>query len=609
MLRERISNFFKQFGALRNIPPFFQMIWEVSPRLTLFNAALRVVQAAIPVAMLYIGKEIIDTIIALVGQYNETKSVGDTTALWQWVGAEFALAVVNSLLGRAITLTESLLGDLVSNDSSVRIMRHAATLDLFQFENAEFYDKLERARTQTAGRTMLMSLVMSQMQDLISMLFLVGGLAAFNPWLIVILVVAVIPSFLGETHFNRRSYSLTNSWTPERRELDYLRYIGASNETAKEIKIFGLENFITDRFKTISDKYYEANKGLTVKRAAWGSLFSLIGTASYYGAYVFIVLQTVTGSITVGTLTFLAGSFQRMQGLLSGVMSRFSRVTETAMYLEDFFDFLELKPLSSKHQGNKRVPRPIREGFVFENVSFKYPGSDEWALRNLSFTLHAGEKLALVGENGAGKTTIVKLLAHLYEPDEGRILLDGVDLCDYDPADLRDEIGIIFQDYFRYMFTAAENISVGNIAERANRPLVETSADKSLADTVIATLPKKYEQMLGKRFAGGVELSGGQWQKIALARAYMRDAQLVILDEPTAALDARAEHEVFVRFAELMKGKAAVLISHRFSTVRMADSILFLEHGQLLEIGSHEELLAKKGKYAELFRLQAKGYL
>jgi len=456
---------------------------------------------------------------------------------------------------------------------------------------------------------MLMSLVMSQIQDLISMLFLVGGLAAFNPWLIVILVVAVIPSFLGETHFNRRSYSLTNSWTPERRELDYLRYIGASNETAKEIKIFGLEKFLTDRFKTISDKYYEANKDLTIKRAAWGSLFSIIGTASYYGAYFFIILQTVTGGITVGTLTFLAGSFQRMQGLLSGVMSRFSRVSETALYLQDFFDFLELKPLSSNHQGTHRVPHPIREGFVFENVSFKYPGSDQWALRNLSFHLRAGEKLALVGENGAGKTTIVKLLAHLYEPDEGRILLDGVDLCDYDPDDLRDEIGIIFQDFFRYALTVSENIAVGNIDERQNRALIEEAARKSLADGVVTGLPKKYDQMLGKRFTGGVDLSGGQWQKVALARAYMRNAQLIILDEPTAALDARAEHEVFVRFAELIKGKTGVLISHRFSTVRMADRILFLEHGQLLEIGSHEELLAKKGKYAELFRLQAKGYL
>jgi ATP-binding cassette subfamily B protein len=603
------QGFTQQFFALRNVPPFFRMIWAVSPRLAATNGLLRLFQAAIPVAMLYVGKEIIDEVVRLAGHYSDHNAMGDLGTLWKWVGAEFALAVISSLLGRAITVTDSLLGDLVANDSSVRIMRHAATLDLYQFEEPAFYDKLERARTQTMGRTVLMSLVLSQLQDLISILFLIGGLVAFSPWLLVLLFVAVIPSFLGETHFNQRSYSLTRSWTPERRELDYLRYIGASDTTAKETKIFGLEGYITDRFKNISDRYYIVNRNLTLTRAAWGTLFSLISTASYYGAYAYMVWQAVTAAITLGTLTFLAGSFQRMQGLLQGVMSRFSRVAETALYLQDYFDFLELKPFSGGVAGGKSVPRPIREGFTFENVSFKYPNSETWAVRDLSFTLRAGEKLALVGENGAGKTTIVKLLANLYQPNEGRILLDGVDLQEYDPEKLRREIGIIFQDYVRFNFTASENIAVGNIGERANRPHIESSAEKSLADTVIESLPKRYDQMLGKRFAEGVDLSGGQWQKVALARAYMRDAQLIILDEPTAALDARAEHEVFLRFAELMKGRTAVLISHRFSTVRMADRILFLEHGQLLELGSHEELLAQGGKYAELFRLQAKGYV
>jgi len=431
----------------------------------------------------------------------------------------------------------------------------------------------------------------------------------FNPWLLLILVVAVIPSFIGETKFNQESYSLSRSWTPERREIDYLRYIGASNETAKEIKIFGLEGFISKRFKTISDRYFLVNQKLALKRASWGALFSSLGTASYYVAYVFVISQTVVGSITLGTLTFLAGSFARMQGLLQGIVGRFSRIAETSLYLQDLFDFLELKPFSENHTGRKPVPNPMKEGFRFENVGFKYPETEIWALRHLSFTLKPGEKLALVGENGAGKTTLVKLLAHLYEPSEGRILLDGIDLSDYDPNDLRREIGIIFQDYVRFMFTAGENIAIGNIEEETNLNRIQDSAHKSLADTVIEPLPNKYNQMLGKRFSGGVELSGGQWQKVALARAYMREAQLIILDEPTASLDARAEHEVFVRFAELMKGKAAVLISHRFSTVRMADRILFLEHGQLLELGTHEELLAKGGKYAELFRLQAKGYV
>lgn len=600
--------FFSQFSSMRNVPRFFRMIWEVSPSLTLWNIMLRLVQAAVPLAMLYVGKEIVDGVLLQIQSPQPTKWLLPV-ALWTWVLTELALAVISSLLGRAITLTDSLLGDLVNNDSSVRIIRHAATLDLYQFEDANFYDKLERARTQTAGRTALMSMVLSQAQDLITVAFLAAGLVAFNPWLLIILVVAVIPSFIGETKFNAESYSLSRSWTPERREIDYLRYIGASNETAKEIKIFGLENFIADRFKSISDRYFLVNQKLALRRAAWGAFFSTLGTLSYYAAYVFVIGQTVMGQITVGTLTFLAGAFSRLQGLLQSVMSRFSRIAETSLYLQDLFDFLELKPLAGCHAGGKKIPRPIRQGFVFENVGFKYPDTDVWALRNLSFTLNPGEKLALVGENGAGKTTLVKLLAHLYEPTEGRILLDGVDLCEYDPEDLRREIGVIFQDYVRFMFTAGENISIGNITEQQNHIRITDSAHKSLADTVIEPLPKKYDQMLGKRFAGGVDLSGGQWQKVALARAYMREAQLIILDEPTAALDARAEHEVFVRFAELMKGKAAVLISHRFSTVRMADRILFLEHGQLLELGTHEELVAKGGKYAELFRLQAKGYL
>lgn len=606
--KAKTPSFLDQFRSLNTVPRFFQMIWAVSPYMSVLNALLRLVQAALPVAMLYTGKEIIDAIVVLVGQSTSALPSREHP-VWFWLGLECGLAVLNSLLGRAITVVDNLLGDLMSNESSIRIMKHAATLDLYQFENATFYDKLERARTSTAGRTMLMSMVLSQIQDLISILFLVGALAAFNPWLIVLLVVAVIPSFMGESHFNRRSYSLTHSWTPERRELDYLRFIGASDQTAKEVKIFGLENFIIDRFRDISGRYFLAHRNLTIRRAAWGSLFSFLGTVSYYAAYAYIVYQALLGQITIGALTFLAGSFQRMQGLLQGILGRFSRVSEMALYLHDFFDFLSLQPLSGRHNGALPAPKPIQKGFAFENVSFRYPNTERWAIRNLSFTLHAGEKLALVGENGAGKTTIVKLLAHLYEPTEGRVLLDGIPLCDYNPEELRRAIGVIFQDYFRYALTAAENIAVGNIELRDNRAEIVKAAEKSLADEVVDQLPDQYDQMLGKRFDKGVDLSSGQWQKIALARAYMRDAQLVILDEPTASLDARAEHEVFLRFAELIQGKTGILISHRFSTVRMADLILFLEHGQLLELGSHEELLEQGGKYAELFHLQAQGYV
>lgn len=603
MAQEKKQTLREQFAALRNLPRFFRLIWRANPYMATANAALRLLKSAVPLLVLYVGKEIIDSILLLIDGEST-----DTTYLWTMVGLEFALAILSDLMNRGITLLDSLLGDLFANRTSVRLIEHAARLDLYQFEHAEFYDKLERARRQTTGRTILMSQVLTQMQDIVTVLFLAGGLVAFNAWLILILVVAVIPSFLGETHFNQRTYSLTRNWTPERRELDYLRYIGASDQMAKEVKIFNLSGFITARFADLSDRYYQANRKIAVRRAAWGSALSAIGTLSYYGAYVFIIIQAVGGIITVGTLTFLAGSFERMRNRLQGIMNRFSKITEGALYLQDLFEFFEIKPRIYSQPGSRPFPSPVRQGFVFDKVSFKYPNSEHWAIRNLSFELRPGEKLALVGENGAGKTTLVKLLARLYEPTEGRILIDGVDLREYNLRDLRNNIGIIFQDYIRFQLKAGENIAIGNIGALEDSLAIESAAQKSLADTVVDTLPERYDQILGRRFENGVDLSGGQWQKIALARAYMREAQLLILDEPTAALDARAEHEVFQRFSELIEGKAAVIISHRFSTVRMADRILFLEHGQLLELGSHEELIKKDGKYAELFHLQAQGY-
>jgi ATP-binding cassette, subfamily B, bacterial len=598
-----------QMQALRYLPPFMRMIWEVSPRMAIINMLTRLVWAAVPVAMLYVGKLIIDEVIAEALVWQKTGAWPQQPRIWTLVGIEFGLVLLSDVLSRISMLSDSLLGDLVNNDSSVRIIKHAATLDLYQFEDPKFYDKLERARTQTAGRTALLSLCLSMAQDVVTILFLAIGLVAVNPWLLLILALSVIPSFFGEARFNYESYSLTRSWTPERRELDYLRYIGASDTTAKEIKIFGLENFLADRYKTLSHTYFLAARSLAIRRAAVGLLFALLTTLAYYGAYVFILMQAVKGLITVGTLTFLSGSFSKMQGTLQSLVNRFTRVGEMSLYLQDLFDFLDMQPNARLRAGDTLVPQPVKAGFVFEGVGFKYPGSEMWAVRNLSFTLAAGEKLALVGENGAGKTTLVKLLARLYEPTEGRILLDGKPINDYQYEDYRKSVGIIFQDYVRFMFTARENIAIGEIDARQNLPAIQSAAQKSLADQVIEGLPGGYDQVLGKRFEKGVELSGGQWQKVALARAYMKDAQLVILDEPTSALDARAEHEVFVRFSELMRGKSGVLISHRFSTVRIADRILFLEHGQLLELGTHDELLLQNGKYAELFRLQAKGYV
>jgi ATP-binding cassette subfamily B protein len=594
----------ERFAALGNLPAFFRLIWEVSPGLFLGNAFLRLIRAAVPAATLYVGKLIIDQVVA----FTNNDGSGDTSFLWWLVAAEFGLAVLSTALGRAVSLMDGLLGDLFANQTSVRLMEHAATLDLEQFEDATFYDKLERARRQSTGRTVLLSGVFGQIQELISVGFLAAGLAVYNPWLLLLILIAVTPSFIGDNYFNQRSYSLSRSWTPERRELDYLRYVGASDETAKEVKIFGLSDFLIDRFRKLSWEYFTKNRSLAISRTIWGTVLTVLGTAGYYGAYVWIVARAVNGTISLGDLTFLAGSFRQVRASLEGILLQFSSLTQEAIYLQDLFDFFAIKPLIYSPATFRPFPNPIQEGFTFENVGFKYTNSERWAVRNLSFTLRAGEKLALVGENGAGKTTLVKLLARLYDPTEGRILLDGYDLREYDLTVLRQNIGVIFQDYTRFKMSAGTNIAVGDVSERMNQSRIETAAQQSLADTVIAKLEGGYDQQLGRSFGKGVELSGGEWQKVALGRAYMRNAQLVILDEPTAALDARAEYDVFQRFAKLTEGHSSVIISHRFSTVRMADRILVLDKGTLLEIGSHDELLRQDGRYAELFKLQARGY-
>jgi ATP-binding cassette subfamily B protein len=596
--------FKERIAALRYLPQFIKLVWKTSAWMTLANVVLRIGRSALAPAILYIGKLIIDQIQLL----SRSKGPHSNHHLWQLVAIEFVLAIGSDGLARVISLLDSLLGDLFANYTSIKIMTHAATLDLDQFEDSEFYDKLERARQQTIGRTILLSQVLGQVQDMITMIFLAAGIVLFNPWLILLLLVAVVPAFLGESYFNDRSYALTRGQTPQRRELDYIRYVGASDETAKEVKIFDLSGFFIDRFRTISNQFYKDNSRLSTRRSFWGTIFAMLGSIGYYSAYVIIILKTVTGVLSLGDLTYLAGSFRQMRSLLEGMLNRFTSLSQGAVYLRDFFEFFDIRPRIQVSANPRPFPKPIQSGFVFENTGFKYLHSEHWANRHLNFSLAPGEKLALVGENGAGKTTLVKLLSRLYDPTEGRILLDGFDLREYDIKELRMQIGIIFQDYLRYQMSLSQNIATGNINEKDNHALIVSSAKQSLADHLAERFPDKYEQMLGRRFNKGIELSGGEWQKVALARAYMRDAQLLILDEPTAALDARAEFEVFQRFADLTKGKSAVLISHRFSTVRMADRILVLEKGEMIEIGSHEELLRMNGRYAELFHLQAMGY-
>jgi ATP-binding cassette subfamily B protein len=604
----------ERFGALRNLPPFLAMVWRTSPVLTLATLLLRLARALLPVVTLFIGKLIIDEVVRLVAlpgkpvSLAEWWSAGLLARLGLLLAAEFGLAVLSDILGRVVSLVDSLLSERVSNDASVRLMEHAATLDLEDFEDANFQDQLDRARRQTSGRMTLMGQLFGQAQDIVTVISFAAGLVFYAPWLIVLLLVALVPAFLGEAHFNALSYALAYVRTPQRRELDYVRQTAASAETAKEVKIFGLNGFLIDRYRTLATDSYAASRALAVRRAGWGGVFTALGTIGYYVAYAYIAWRTLTGAFSIGDLTFLAGSFRRLRTLLEGLLSGFSATAGQALYLDDLFSFFEVKPEIHSPADPLPFPQPVRTGFLFEDVGFRYPGAERWAVRHLSFALAAGEVLALVGENGAGKTTLVKLVARLYDPDEGRILLDGRDLREYDLDALRGNLGVIFQDFVRYNLDAADNIAVGRIAARHDRDRIERAAQASLADAVIRRLPGGYDQMIGKRFRNGVDLSGGEWQKIAIARAYMRDAQVLILDEPTAALDARAEYEVFQRFKDLSVGKAAILISHRFSSVRMADRILVLADGKVEASGTHDELVAAGGRYAELFELQAAGY-
>jgi ATP-binding cassette subfamily B protein len=604
----------ERFGALRSVAPFLKLIWGTSRKLTTSVLLLRLLRALLPVATLYVGKLIIDEVIRLArsgrvpADFSAWVESGQFGRLGTLLLIELTLAILADVLGRVVSLLDSLLSERFTNATSIQLMEHAATLDLEDFEDSELQDRLERARRQTTGRMTLMTQIFGQAQDVVTIVSFSIGLLAYAPWLIVLLLIALVPAFLGEAHFNAQSYSLDYKRTPERRELDYLRQTGASVETAKEVKIFGLNAFLLQRYRELAASFYAMNSRLARRRALWGALLTTVGTIGYYVAYAFIAWRTLRGEFTIGDLTFLSGAFRRLRNLLEDLLIGFSQVAGQALYLDDLLSFFEIEPEIVSPENPRPFPTPIAEGFTFDGVGFRYPGAERWAVRDLRFTLRAGEVLALVGENGAGKTTLVKLLARLYDPDEGRILLDGHDLREYDLAQLRSNIGVIFQDFVRYQMTAAENIAVGRIEARNDRPRIVAAAESSMADAVIRRLPRGYDQLVGKRLKTGVELSGGEWQKLAIARAYMRDAQLLILDEPTAALDARAEFEVFQRFKELSEGKTAVLISHRFSSVRMADRILVLAEGEIEAAGTHEELLANSRRYAELFELQAAGY-
>lgn len=592
-----------RFHSLKNVPPIFHMVWEAAPGVVTASLACRVTAAMLPVGMLLVTRRIIDAIYVVTSQHTPLHS-----GFWGLVALEFALAGMVIILARLVEFCDTSLNERYTRHVNIRIMRHAATLDLSSFEDPDFYDRLERARVQGADRVGMIQETGAMIQQLIATITLAVGICVVSPWILLALIVCVVPGFVSETKFAFLGYSQSVGQTPRRRELDYLRLLGTSKESAKEQKLFGLGGFFADRYASISYDIHRENVQLAGRKLFYGSLLALLGTVGYYSTYAYGIYLTISGALTLGSLTFLAGAIAGASTNIQTLVSTFSRIADHALFLSDLLDFFATKPQIYSKPNALPGPRPIRQGFEFRNVSFLYPRKSKPVLEDVNFRLEPGERIALVGANGHGKTTIVKLLTRMYDPTEGQVLLDGIDLREYDLEDLWKNIGVIFQDFMRYDMTVGDNIATGRIEERNDAFRIRAAAFKSLAETVVHKLPHNYDQMLGCRFAGGVDLSGGEWQKIALARAYLRDAQLLILDEPTAALDARAEHEVFQRFADLTKGKMSVLISHRFSTVRMSDRILVLENGKIAEQGAHNQLLSSGGSYAEMFELQAAHY-
>jgi len=589
--------------ALRNVPAVLRILWESGRSVVTWGLILRVVVPALSLLIAIVAAKIV-TGVARALQHQPQFSY-----FWWLVAAETGLALLLGIFSRAIDYTDQMLADRYTYHVSVRVMQQAAQLDLTTYENPEFYDRLERARVQATDRLALIQQMGRLFQQVILTLQWSVVLIYRSPLMIIPLLAGVLPSFFGETHFAFLGYAKNFGQTPAKRQMDYLRQVGGSKEAAKELKLFNLSEFLTNRFKSLSKKIYDQDVAFNRRKLLWGGLLSLISTCGYYGAYVFAIYEALTGHYpTIGAFTLVTVAIQQAQSNFQQAFSTASGIADQALFLTDLIAFFEMKPTVQSKPDALPAPRPIRRGFEFRNVSFAYPGTTRRVLKDFNFSLKPGERIALIGENGQGKTTVVKLITRLYDPTEGEILLDGVDLREYDLDDLHQEIGVIFQDFMRYEMTARENIAIGRVELPHSEEEIEIAAQKSLAQGVIEKMPAHYDQMLGRRFEGGVDLSGGEWQKIALARAYLRDAQLLVLDEPTAALDAKSELEVFERFAELTTGKMALLISHRFSTVRMADRIVVLEGGRLVEEGTHQQLIALGGRYASMFEMQAASY-
>lgn len=591
------------FASLGNVWLLFLMLWKTSPWLLILTILVRLARSILPAALLWIPKQILDGIIA-VSQHH-----GDLRRVWQLLALEMVLALAADLLAQANGVLDALLGERFTCYVATKLIEHVAGLDLATFEDPVFYDKLERVRGQATGRMFLFTSIMNAAQETFTVITLSTALIVFSPWLLVVLTAATIPTLIGEARFSRMSYSAFFSRTPQRRALEYLRLLGSWADSAKEVRIFGLVSHLSSKYHSLSESIYRENKALAVKRAVGGWTLGLLAAVGYYAGYVVILKAAIAGLVSIGTFTFLTGSLARSRMSIQRVFLYLNGISEQAILLTDLFKIFEMTPSIRSLPNALPVPREIREGFEFRSVSFSYPGSEKFVVRNINLRIRPSESVALIGANGAGKTTLVKLLSRLYDPVSGQILLDGIDLRNYDLSELRSRISVIFQDFMRYDLPVRENIGFGNLSALNDDHRLRLAASKGGAEKMIDKFPQGYDQVLGRRYKDGTDLSGGEWQKIALSRAFVSDAQLLILDEPTASLDARAEDEFFRRFRNQSAGPMAVIISHRLSTVRMADKIVVLEHGEIREEGTHADLVRTGGHYAELFKLQAAAFL
>jgi ATP-binding cassette subfamily B protein len=586
-------------SSFQHTPRSFLLAWKSSPRIASVILIFTLTSAALPIAIAYVGKLIIDSIVAK-----------DHALTLKWVLIELGVIIAQAFFQRGLFLARSLLGARLGADVNILILEKAISLDLSHFEDAEFYDKLTRARREASSRPLnMVTDTLQLVQNALTLASYVALLFAFSAWAVLGLVVAALPATVVEMRFSKAAFRLRNWRSPETRKLNYIEYVLANDDHVKEVKVLGLGRLLMDRYKGLTETFYREDKALSVRRSSWAYLLSLLATLTFYGCYLIMALQAADGQLSLGNLTLYVIAFRQGQQAFQSCLTAIGGMYEHNLYMSNLFQFLGI-PIKAPQRLIATAPSAVESGIRFEKVGFRYAGREAWALRDINLFIPAGKSLALVGHNGAGKSTFIKLICGLYEPTEGRIMLDGRNLRTWEPTQLLKRIGVIFQDFNQYHFSLRENIGLGSVDHLEELPRIHRAVDRVGAEEILKGMNEGLQTMLGKWFANGVELSGGQWQKIALARAFVREeADILILDEPTAALDAEAEQKIFERFQLLAKGRTTILISHRFPTVRIADHIVVIEQGRIVEEGRHESLLERKGRYAELFHLQAKGYL